>query len=124
MVVSTVEVVDRRVHVHQGKTWVFKIIFKDSSNTVVDLTVSGYVARMQARESFASATTIVDLDSAGKGGITLSAAGEITITITDETSAAFTAPLLGVWEVELETPAGEVLPLVSGEFKIEAEVVK
>lgn len=124
MVVESVQVVDHRIRIRQGKTWKMVVVFKDNTNTVVNLTQSGYVARMQVRAPATVSTPQIDLDSAGKGGITLNSSGEITMTVGPTVLSSLTDTLIGEWELELDTPGSETLPIVGGEAVLEVEIVK
>jgi len=55
------------ITINQGATFELTITWKDSAGTAINLT--GYTARMQVRETYSSATSIVSLTNAA--GITL-----------------------------------------------------
>lgn len=116
--------------INKGATYRQKFTWRsgpDSNNlTAVDNT--GFTARMQVRESFESATAIIDLTtSANANGdvITLGGVnGEIEIFISDETTTAVTIDG-GVYDLELEAPAGgDVTRVLQGTVVFDPEVTQ
>jgi hypothetical protein len=106
MALTLTRSVVHHIYIRQGATWSFSTVFKDKNKVPVDLTAGNYVARMQVRDEYSSSTPLIDIDSAGKGGITLSALGVIALTVTPVITAALSAPMLAVWDLELQTPTG------------------
>lgn len=88
----------------------------------VDLT--GYMARMQIRESFDSATALHSMTSEVNGGIVLGAAdGSITLSIPATTTAGFTFDT-AVYDLELVSSTGVVTEVASGVVTLAREVTK
>lgn len=111
-----------KIQVEQGATWRRVLTVKDEAGEAVDLT--GYTARMDVRESADSHEPLLRLGTGTGGGITVDgAAGQVTLLIADETSAAW-AWRHGVYDLELESPGGEVERLLRGEFVVDREVTR
>lgn len=88
-------------------------------NKPVDLT--GYSARMQVREKAASAAVLLNLTSANSGIVLDNVAKTITLNI----SATQTAALdfnTAVYNLEVESGGGEVIPLLFGTVTLVKEV--
>lgn len=86
--------------------------------------LASYTARMQVRSSQEANTTILDLDTGLKGGITL---GGSEGTILIEVSATATAALnfaSAVYDLELISPGGVVTRLLEGRVKLRKEVTR
>ncbi|HXH24529.1 MAG TPA: hypothetical protein VNI78_04720 [Vicinamibacterales bacterium] len=105
----------------QGETLVKPMTWYDEAGQPVDLT--GYTARMQARERHGSPTVLLELTTEN-GGIQL---GGPSGTITLSMSAAQTAALTwrrGVYDLELVSPAGVVTRLIEGVITVVPEVTQ
>ncbi len=110
---------DVDIVLYQGKTINFEIIWGGSS----PINVTGFTAKMQARES-ASATTIAAEFSTSNGRIAVGTTnGKFTISMTAADSAALKA-FVGIYDFEITNPSGNVYQVMSGKFKIEPEVTK
>ena len=109
------------IEINQGATYQLTVTWKDSAGTAINLT--GYTARMQVRETYSSASTIVSLTDGS--GITLGgAAGTIAILISATTTAALTAPFSGVYDLELVSAGGVVTRLLQGAATVTPEVTR
>lgn len=109
------------ITINQGATFELTITWKDSAGTAINLT--GYSARMQVRETYASTSTVVSLTNGS--GITLGgAAGTIAISISATTTAALTAPFSGVYDLELVSAGGVVTRLLQGAATVTPEVTR
>jgi len=107
--------------VDQGATLSRTVTWKDSTKTPIDLT--GYSARMQARASATSATTVIELTTVN-GRIALGgAAGTVTLTVSATDTAALPAGRY-VYDLELVSAAGVVNRLIMGNFVVRAEVTR
>ncbi len=104
--------------IDQGATYSQAITWKDS-NGVIDNT--GYSARMQARATVPSASTVVSLTDGS--GITLGGAdGIITIALTATETAGITE---GKYVYDLELVNGsDVYRVVMGTFTVRGEVTR
>ena len=104
----------------QGATFSRVLTWKQSNGTPVNLT--GYTARMQVRDHYASSSSVLTLTTEN-GGITLGgAAGTITLAATATATAALTADTY-VYDLELVDGA-TVTRLVQGQFTVNPEVTK
>jgi hypothetical protein len=85
----------------------------------VDLT--DYTARLQARAAYTDVATVIDITDTT--GITLSAAGVITITIDADATALVPAGTYR-YDLELEDDTGVVTRLLMGRMNVSAEVTR
>ena len=108
--------------VDQGATLLRSIGLKSSAKAIVTLT--GYTAIMQIRETIASTTTILLLTNAN-GGLEINAsAGTVLIIATPAQTAALT-PGKYVYDLEVtETATGTVTKIIQGNLTVRAEVTK
>lgn len=108
--------------IEQGATFRKTWTLKDADGNPVDLT--GYTARSQARPAVDSATTLWDLTSSPAAGMTVDGpGGSVTMEHTDEETAAF-AWSRGVYDVEIESPTGDVARLSEGSVRVKPEVTR
>lgn len=120
--------------IEQGADWRLVITWKDADGNAMNLT--GYLARMQVRESFSSKVKVFDLTTEN-GRITLDAAEGI---VTMHMDAAVTAgavinPAKTAWidgkqaqqlvfDLEMIAPGGTVTRLIQGAALFVPEVTK
>lgn len=110
-----------KLSVEQGATYKKKLIWKDSSGALVNLT--GFTARMQIRKEIADATILLELTTEN-GGITLGGAnGEIDLLISDTDTTAITWGS-GVYDLEMIDTGSEVTRLVEGKVTVSFEVTR
>jgi hypothetical protein len=118
------------ISVDQGSTFRKTITWKDSSNTVVNLT--GYTARMQVRPTYSSASATVSLTTANGGVVLGGTSGTIQLYISATATAAiptaspsqFSDAFIGVYDLELVSPSGDVTRLLNGDFVVTPEVTR
>lgn len=104
----------------QGSTWDTVMTWK-IGGTPVNLT--GYTARMQARATADSTSTVFSWTS-GAGQLVLGGAlGTITLNIPDTVTAGYTAGTY-VYDLELESGGGATTRLLEGTFTITREVTR
>lgn len=107
------------ITIDQGATFRETVEWVDSDGVAVPLT--DYTARMQVRtEPGADDPPILDLTD-GDGLTIDEGAGTIAIAIDDATTAALT-PGRYRYDLEVESPAGDVTRLVQGYCTVDAEV--
>jgi len=107
--------------IEQGATFSRVLTWKDEDEDPVNLT--GYSARMQAREHQASTEPFIDLTTAN-GGITLGGSGgTITLSVAATITGAIAADS-GVYDLELESASGIVTRLLEGNVIISKNVTR
>lgn len=112
--------------VDQGATVNSVFTVKNSARSALNLT--NYAARMQVRQ-FNSATrdpmaTVVAEYTSDSGHITVGgAAGTVTLLITPAEMAEY-QPGNYVYDLEVDSPAGETTRIVQGKFIVRAEVTR
>lgn len=112
------------IHVDQGSTYTLTVSYVDAAGAPVSLT--GYNARMQVRETVASTATLAAFTSSPVAGLVVdAAAGTVTLTITSVQTAAYSFAN-AVYDLEvfdaLATPT--VVRLVQGRFVVNPEVTR
>lgn len=101
--------------IEQGATWTRTLTITDTVTGVArDLT--GYVARMTIRRRKSAETAILELTAVITG-----ASGVIEFSISDEVTAALDFGG-AVYDVELESPAGDVERILEGKISLSREV--
>jgi len=109
------------ITIEQGATFVFDV---QVNNTNL---ATGYTARMQGRTSHPATSTVFNLTTAN-GGIALTHQGNhshITITMSAATTAAISAPMAGVYDIEYEQTSGTVVTrILEGSFYVTPEVTR
>lgn len=104
----------------QGATWTVSLTYNNGDGLPIDLT--NYTARMQARESYQAASTVLDITSSD--GIALGGtAGTIQINVDAATSAAIGAAQY-VYDMELVSSSGEVTRIIEGTLIVTPEVTR
>ena len=104
--------------IDQGTDFTRVITWKDGSNVLVNLT--GYTARLQAREKIADTTTLIDLTVGA--GITLGGTlGTITLSMTAVQTTALNF-VTGVYNLEMTSPSGKITRLLEGYVRLSKEV--
>ena len=105
----------------QGATLSAQFIWTDEEDALINLT--GYTARLKAREGIDSTNAFLDLTTEN-GGITLGgAAGTITLNMTAAATAALTTQI-GFYDLELISGASFVTRLLQGRIIISREVTR
>ena len=104
----------------QGSTFQRIITKKDASGTPVNLT--GYTARMQARNDLNSAV-VLDLTTENGGIVLGGVAGTIELNITATATASLIAPNTLIYDLELVNGA-VVNRQLQGEIRVSAEVTR
>jgi len=109
MTTTTIEEGDKvNIKIKKGSTYIHTFTYVNSAGVAIDLT--GYTARMQIRETIENVATVYSGVSGGDitmGGV----AGTVTLSIPAATTAAWVFAS-GVYDIEIESPAGIVIGLV------------
>lgn len=107
--------------VEQGTTFSIYFQWKDSEGNVNVLT--DYKARLQARKTFTAPDVLIDA-STENGLISINAdIGEIVVELPASLTSGFNWRR-GVYDLELESPDGEVTRLIHGVITISFEVTR
>lgn len=109
------------LQINQGATFRHKFTWKDSKGRAINLT--GYIARLQARETIESDIAVLTLTTENGGVVLGGSAGTISLYLSDEATALVTAKKL-VYDLELEASNGDVVRLVSGSINVSFEVTR
>jgi hypothetical protein len=109
------------LQINQGATFRHKFTRKDSKGRPNNFT--GYVARLQARESVESDIAVITLTTENGGIVLGGASGTISLYISDEDTALITTKKL-VYDLELVAPNGDVIRVVSGSINVSFEVTR
>lgn len=109
--------------IEQGTTFRKKLTWVDDQEPAVPIDITGYSARMHLREDIEDTAFIIELlDTNGR--ITLGGAnGEIDLFIADNDTEALTIES-GVYDLEVESPGGDVTRLLMGRFTLSLEVTR
>jgi len=109
------------ITLYQGATFATTLTWKDSSDSVKDLT--GYTARMQARHVVDAVSPFINLTTEN-GGITLGGTqGTVSLLMSAAQTSAITHHA-GVYDLELMDADGVVCRLLQGNVLINREVTR
>jgi len=110
------------LEIEQGGTFKQTWTFRDTATGAL-LNLTGYTAKMQGRETYASATAVWSL-SDSTGEIVLGGALGTAVCTLSSTATAALASGRGVWDFILTTPAPglEVLRIARGEYLVTPRV--
>lgn len=114
----------------QGATFSKVLTLTDSNDNLINLI--GYTARMQVRDTYAAAATLLELTTENSGIALGGAAGTITLTATAAAMAAIpvsdapgTPPSrIAVYDLDLIDGSSVVTRLLQGKFTITREVTR
>jgi hypothetical protein len=110
------------ISIDQGATFSLVVTWKDSLDTPVNLT--GYTARMQARQEYTSPNPPLFSLTSPIGGIVINAAqGQVAVTIEAQETTNFAAGKY-VYDLEIVSGAGVVTRLIEGRCVVNPEVTK
>jgi len=109
--------------------WTIKQGQTETLTITYEANLTGYEVRAQGRETFESTATIFSVTSSPAAGIVFTAgatASTAIITLSSTTTAALSAPLQGVWDVEFYNSASPpvVISPVRGGFVVLPEVTR
>lgn len=105
----------------QGASWSYVLTWK-TGEPLAAVNLTGYTARLQARESVADTTPALSLTLGS--GITLGgSAGTVTLTRTPTQTSAIPAGRY-YYDLEVESAGGQVTRLTEGTLTVYAEVTR
>jgi hypothetical protein len=108
------------ITIPQGASFSQQFTWRDENNNPVNLT--GYTARLMARESYDSPSAFISLTTSS--GITLGGAlGTITLSMSATQTAGLPATR-GVYDLELVSSSGNVSRLLEGSLMVTPEVTR
>ena len=105
--------------VDQGATLNRALFLKDSAKRPIDLT--DYTARMHIRDSVDSTNIIEILTTENEQIVLDELDGRVDILLTPAETAALVAKSY-VYDLELESPEGDVTKIISGKLTVRAEI--
>lgn len=108
----------RDIVIEKGATFRLNLVLTDAAGVLMDLT--GYQGRMQVREAVATETPALDLAGAQ---FTFGADGRCQVKAAATLTTALTITQ-GVYDLEIESPAGEVDRLLEGKVKVKLNVTR
>jgi hypothetical protein len=109
------------ITIEQGATYSQVFTWKDANRASINLT--GYTARMQARESVDTASTFIALTTENSGIALGGAAGTITLAMTAAATSSLTV-FSGFYDLELISGSGIVTRLLQGSLTVSPEVTR
>jgi len=104
--------------IEQGTDFSRVITWRDQANVLINLT--GYTARLQAREKIADTATLIDL-SVGAGIALGGTLGTITLSMTAAQTTALNF-VTAVYNLEMTSPTGKISRLLEGYVRLSREV--
>lgn len=104
--------------IEQGSTFSLTVLLKKPNKIPFDLT--GYTGRSQIRKNHADTNVIAAFSVAVASP---QKDGKVVMSLTDEQTAAL-AVISGVYDLELESPTGEVTRIVQGRVVVSPEVTR
>ncbi len=107
--------------IEQGTTFRRELVWKDASNTPINLT--GYSARMQVREHLSSQTAFLELSTSNSRISITAAQGKLVLEIPANITETLTHPT-GVYDLELEAANGTVTRLLQGRVTIDRSITR
>ena len=113
------------IHIDAGADYVMTVSQEDTAGTAIPLT--GFTARMMLKSTYTDTTPLISLTSEVGGGLTINeAAGEIEVFIEDTDTATLCTDEVteGVYDLEIESPAGVVTRLIGGPWFAYPEATK
>jgi len=110
---------DVNIILYQGKTVNFEVIWGGAT----PINVTGFSAKLQARLVAATVTPMVTFESPSSGITVGGVNGKFTISMS-AANTALLVPASGIYDLEITDGSGNVNLVMSGKFKIEAEVTR
>lgn len=115
------DVAKANLQINQGATFRHKFTWKDGKGRAINLT--GYTARLQAREAIESDIAVITLTTENGGIVLGGTVGTIQLYMSDEDTTLITAKKL-IYDLELEAPGGDVVRPIGGFINVSFEVTR
>jgi hypothetical protein len=109
------------IHCEQGATFHRRLTWRDADGDPINLT--GYTARMQVRRRSGDQGVVLELTTENDRITLGDAAGTIDLDVDADVMAAVEANLHR-YDLELESPGGQVTRLLQGSFNVDPEVTR
>jgi hypothetical protein len=113
------------LYLDAGADFSLRFTVKNADGTIVNLT--GYSARMQIRRLHTSATVDLSLTSQSGGLFVDGSKGNVNLTITNAQTAALcvnNAESVYIYDLEIQSEAGEVTRVVEGKVIVKPQVTR
>ena len=107
--------------IEQGTTFTIAFAYRDSAGNPINIT--GFSARMHARQPIESARTLINATTANGLLAITGVTGTITLSMTATQTAALNFTTAR-YDLELESPAGIVTRLIEGTITLSKEVTR
>jgi hypothetical protein len=117
------DLVGNTITIEQGSTFSLSLNWTNSADETIDLTSYSWTARMKGREDKESSTEVFSWTS-GAELILSDSNPNIRIEVEASATAAYTAPLLGWYDLELVDATSNVYKIISGVLQIDREVTR
>jgi hypothetical protein len=108
------------ITIEQGSGFSLPLTYEAPEGSFVDFT--GSTARLQVREKYSSADTLIELTTEN-GGIELGNDGSIQLNISATDTAALSFSR-GVYDLEIVPPSGEPYKIIKGNVFLKREVTR
>ena len=108
--------------IDQGALFRLVVEWRDQDGSPIPLT--GYSACAHLRATHASPQIVLAFSSSDGTALIEAAAGRITLAASAAITRALQAPSTGVWDLEVESPTGDVTRLLQGRYSITPEVTR
>lgn len=112
-----------KITIEQGSTFSLTLNWTDSESAIIPLATENWTARMKGREDKESSTEVFSWTSDAEL-ILADTNPNIRIEVEATATAAYTAPLLGWYDLELVDATGNVYKIISGVLQIDREVTR
>jgi hypothetical protein len=112
-----------KITIEQGSTYSLTMNWTDSNGDTIPLVTDTWTARMKGREDKESSTEVFSWTS-GAELILSDSNPNIRIEVEASATAAYTAPLLGWYDLELVDATSNVYKIISGVLQIDREVTR
>lgn len=109
--------------IEQGATFKHNLSLKAGDVTAPSMNLAGYKARMQMRPDLVSDEVVLELTSENGRIVITPNTGNLLLTLTAAETGALTFTKV-VYDLELESPVGEVVRLLQGGVSLSRQVTR